>query len=191
MTPTKYGKGYLGIGPHIPTVNNKATQAYAIWSAMLRRCYSDKWHNKYPTYTECAVHVPWLNFQIFAEWFNIHYVEDYQLDKDLLVKGNKLYTPDTVCFIPHEINLILSDKNTNKLGLPQGVSINSPNTFKATLYANKIKRYLGSFNTPELAFQAYKQAKELYIKEIANRYKSTITQQAYQALIDYQVEISD
>ena len=51
--------------------------------------------------------------------------------------------------------------------------------------------WLGSFNTEIEAFNAYKKAKETYIKEIANNFNRQIDPRAYNALMNYRVEITD
>ena len=53
------------------------------------------------------------------------------------------------------------------------------------------KKCLGLFDTPELAFQAYKTFKEAYIKEQAELYKDSIEPRAYQALLNYEVSLDD
>ena len=57
---------------------------------------------------------------------------------------------------------------------------------------NKGKReYLGFFKTEIEAFNAYKQAKEKYLKELAEKWKSQIDERAYNALMNYEVHIDD
>ena len=87
----------------------------------------------------------------------------FHLDKDILVKGNKLYSEDTCSFVPAEINTLFCKANKTR----------------------------GRYNTIEEAFLAYKQAKEAYIKELANKWKDVIDPRVYEALMDYQVEITD
>ncbi len=53
------------------------------------------------------------------------------------------------------------------------------------------KIHLGSFSTPEEAFEAYKTAKEEYIKEVADKWRGQITEQVYHAMYNYKVEIID
>lgn len=81
-------------------------KAFNIWNRMLRRCYDEFIHTEHPKYIECSVCESWLSFSSFEKWFNEHYVEGWELDKDILVKGNKEYSPDKCCFVPHEINVL-------------------------------------------------------------------------------------
>lgn len=86
--PSVHGVGYLGEG-------KKAGRgkAYEAWINMLQRCYSPIYHARQPTYKDCEVCLEWHNFQNFAKWFDVNYVEGYQLDKDIKVLGNKIYAP--------------------------------------------------------------------------------------------------
>ena len=69
---------------------------------------------------------------------------------------------------------------------------NTKKAFVAQVNKNKGKpEYLGSFKTELEAFEAYKQAKESFIKEQANEFKSQIDERAYEALMNYTAEISD
>lgn len=53
------------------------------------------------------------------------------------------------------------------------------------------EKHLGSFPTQESAFEAYKQAKESYVKEVAEKWKGKIDDKAYQALLQWKIEITD
>lgn len=80
------------------------------WLRMVRRCYDDKFHESNTTYLDCDVCEEWLIFSNFASWFKEHYVEGWQLDKDILVDGNRIYSPRTCCFVPIEINSIFTNR---------------------------------------------------------------------------------
>jgi hypothetical protein len=188
---TLFNVGYLGQGNY-NTLSKNGKRYYITWIAMLERCYDEKYQEKQPTYKGCTVDERWHNFQVFAEWMEINYkqtkVGQWELDKDILVKGNKVYSPETCCFVPKEVNLIFNRRYILRGKYPIGVSLHrQSNKFKARMG----KVYLGLFNTERLAFQAYKTAKEQYIKEIADKWKDQIDPRVYQALINYQVEITD
>jgi hypothetical protein len=182
-----YEVGYFGIGKYSYKTHRKI---YDIWSKILQRCYDLKCQEKYPTYKGCLVDEKWHNFQVFAEWYETKCKENFDLDKDILFKGNKIYSSTTCTFVPHEINGILIKKDANRGKYPIGVH-KVGSRFKAQININSKKVGLGTFNTIEEAFQAYKIAKEQYIKELAEKYKEEITKQTYEALINYQVEITD
>ena len=190
--PSINGVGYIGSGKFL---YNKNTKCRGIWKSMLQRCYNKNFQEKQPTYKGCSVATEWHNFQNFAEWFEENYephMEGFHFDKDILVKGNKIYSPETCCFIPFEINLLFTANNINRGKYPIGVSFfKDLKKFISACSINGTQKSLGYFDTPEEAFQAYKTAKEKHIKEVADKWKEQITEQTYQALYNYQVEITD
>ena len=86
---------------------SRKTILYKTWFGMIRRCYDPTWIKKHPTYSNVSVCNEWLSLSSFKPWFDENYVEGYALDKDILVKGNKVYSPETCCFVPQEINNLL------------------------------------------------------------------------------------
>lgn len=194
FVPSFYGKGYMGVGKY----SFKDKRVYDLWANLLKRVYCDKSRHKFPTYTEVSVCDEWLNFQNFAEWcygqefFNAKDDKGrwYHLDKDLLSDGVKVYSPNTCCFIPKDVNVMLTLNGVNRGKFPVGVTRKSTGRFKATLSSNK-KSYLGVFDTAEDAFMVYKAAKESYVKEVAEFWKGSIDQKAYTALLNYQININD
>jgi len=185
MEKTVYNTGYIGEGIYKPYVNRKPTKTYTAWNHMIRRCYDTLYQLKVPTYIGCTIAEEWHNYQVFAHWFENNYIEGYQLDKDLLVSNNKVYSPLTCCFIPQEINKAIINKTRSTL--PIGVGKHR-DKYRARLKMSSKDKCLGYFNTIEEATDSYKKAKENYIKETAEKYKATITLQVYEALIRYKVE---
>lgn len=195
FVPSFYGKGYLGEGKY----SFKDKRVYDMWCNMLRRVYCELTRSKFPTYEDVEVYEEWLDFQNFADWCysqNSFSLKDnkgrvYQLDKDLLVKGNKLYSPNTCCFIPKDVNVLLTNNRVNRGEYPLGVSYRGDTgRFQASVSSNK-KSYLGVFDTKEEAFQAYKSAKEFHIKEVAEKWKTGLDEKAYLALLNYEISIED
>ena len=169
------------------------TNAYTHWRNMLVRCFDKKYMRCRPTYSDCTVCQEWLLFSNFKKWFDQFNYENYHLDKDILVKGNKHYSPDTCCLVPQEINTLLTKRQGSRGQHPIGVCyIKRSGKYSATLHKMR-NVHLGFFDTPEEAFQAYKSAKEQKVKELATQYfqEGKITQRVYQALMEYQVEITD
>lgn len=190
--PSVFGIGYLGEGVYRSKINNMQTKVYITWVSMLQRCYSEKSLIKHPTYKGCSVSEEWYDFQVFGDWFEENYKEGFELDKDILVKGNKIYSPETCRFIPKEINLSIGTKSNKNSILPVGVHLHvKTNKYKAQIYKNNKVYHIGLFNTPEEAFEAYKETKEAYIKELAEKWKPYITHEIYQALINWEIEIVD
>ena len=186
-----YNEGVLDIDFSCTT--DKITfKAYKIFGAMFRRCNSPVGTKHNPAYHDCDICEDWHFFSNFLRWFKENYVEGYALDKDILVKGNRVYSPDTCCFVPIEINSLLTNRRNHRR-LVVGVSETKSGRFAAH-YSKKGKLvHLGTFKTKEEAFSAYKQAKEAYIKEVADEYysKGLITKHVYDALYNWTIEITD
>ena len=169
-------------------------KARSYWRAMLQRCYCEKFLEKHPTYQGCYVCEEWLTFSNFLKWFETNYKNGYELDKDLLSsKGNKVYSPETCCFLPHELNgLFCRCNGLRRDGLPIGVRKNN-RSYSAVLRKTMNTVRVGHFHTIEDAFNAYKRAKEAYIKELAKKHydAGNINKKVYDAFINYKVEITD
>ena len=158
---------------------------------MLQRCYDEKYHAREPSYKRCRVCVEWLTFSNFQSWFNDPnngYNPNYHLDKDLIIRNNSTYSPQTCCFLPRELNALFhpAKKHANKF--PTGVQPNGCK-FRADINMYGRSKYLGVFQTVEAAFFAYKNAKEKYVKELAEKYfkEGKITERVYNALLKYEV----
>lgn len=192
--PRLYNKGYLGEGEYNAKDHKKC---YNTWMHMLSRCYSDIFQAKRPTYKGCTVCDEWLNYQVFAKWYYENYYEleneITNLDKDILFKGNKVYSPNTCVFAPQCINSLFIKSDAVRGSLPIGVRLDTRSMkFQARCNDGKRNRItLGSFDTPEEAFYAYKKYKEELIKEIADTYKGYIPDKLYKAMLKYEVEITD
>ena len=199
FTPSVYGVGHLGNEKTIDE-NGKMIKSYIVWKHMLERCYSQKFQKKHATYKGCCVCEEWLNYSNFKKWYDDNYYEiegeRMDLDKDILVKGNKIYSPDTCVFVPHNINSLFTKRNKSRGKLPIGVYFNKhANKYQAycnIFYNGKSKlKGLGLYNTIEDAFNAYKKFKEANIKQVADYYKDKIPQKLYEAMYNYEVEITD
>lgn len=196
-----YNLGYIGEGDYDTSINYKTTIQYQHWYNLLRRCYNEKDRQKYPTYIGITVCDEWLCFQNFAEWFdNNYYTVDNEkmcLDKDILHKNNKIYSPDNCVFVPQRINLLFTKRQNYRGDCPIGVRLDKRcNKFEARcniVENNKAKfKSLGQYTNPEDAFYlGYKPFKEKVIKDVAEEYKDKIPNKLYNALYRYEVEITD
>jgi len=184
LHPSVFNIAYVGIGNYSLYINRKATPAYKIWKSMLQRCYDLKWQEKQPTYTTVVVCKKWLNYQNFAEWFytKSNYKKGWQLDKDLLSKNNKVYSPKTCLFIPQALNVFLSkNKCTNTSGYTGVTWDTNKNKWRARIYEIKGNRIeLGFFTKKEDAANIYFLAQ---IKE-ANKWKEKMKNILPQQAID-------
>ena len=188
-----YGIGRLGEGSYS---KKKDLKAYEVWRSMIQRCYDAKYQLKQPTYIGCEVCEEWHCFQNFAEWHYDNYYEvpeqTMALDKDALYKGNKTYSPDTCVFIPQCINNLFTKCDKNRGNLPIGVSYHKQhNKYHSKCCRSGHTIDLGYYNTPEEAFESYKQYKEQVIKDMAEEYRNLIPEVLYNAMLNYEVEIND
>lgn len=169
-------------------------KCYELWKDMLSRCYNPHMLKRYPSYIGCSVCESWLVFSNFKRWYQKHHLEGYDLDKDILVKGNKIYSPKTCCFVPHKLNCTINRCQKSRGELPIGVHYDTQRQkFVASYRRGMTHKFIGRYNTPSEAFKAYKIAKEQYIKELSERYfqEGKITKMVYDALMKYEVEITD
>ena len=194
-SPSVFDVGILGT-KYPSSVIGVQTKEYELWNNILKRCYSDTLKKRYPTYEDCEVSENFKSYEYFYEWCHKQVgfdVNGFELDKDLLVKGNKVYSESTCVFIPKEINSLLIKRGASRGECLIGVSWHKRGkAFIAQVGKNKGKQeHLGLFNTELEAFNAYKQAKEAFVKEQANKWKSQIDIRAYEALMSYEVNIDD
>lgn len=183
-----------GIGVNDVYVTTKDQKAYSLWVRMLHRCYDPKYLAQFPTYKGCIVCDEWVIFSNFKDWFDKNYVAGYQLDKDILGgRTPKRYSPLTCCFVPQEINKLLIKRGKARGDLPIGVGRSIDGKYRAHITKRSIVVELGTYNNPEEAFKAYKEAKEAHIKEIASEYykQGKISQNVYESLLCYEVSIDD
>lgn len=184
------GKGIYTKGEYSFGKKGSPTKEYSVWLSMLTRCYNERFLISNKTYINCEVCDEWLDFQNFAKWFTQNYVEGYQLDKDILIKGNKIYSPETCCFIPQEINLLLGNHKKARGVYPIGVT-KQRNKFSVHLKIKSTQIHCGNFDTVDQAFICYKVLKENDIKARAEEFKSKISDDVYNALINYTIEKED
>ena len=135
---------------------------------MLERCYSDKFIKSRPTYIGCTVCDEWHSFMAFRAWMKTQDWKHKALDKDLLIQGNKVYSPDTCCFVTVALNNLLFDHSSARGRFPQGVTWHK----RAKKYVSSISLYgkikhIGCYGSVNAAEMAYKEAKASYLKEVA------------------------
>ena len=198
--PKVCGVGYVGEGKYKTRENGKNTDEYRIWHNMLMRCYDPKYQERCPTYKGCKVEEFFLNFQHMGEWINENYYEvlgeQMHLDKDILCKGNKVYSRHTCMFVPQRINSLLTKSDNSRGKNPIGVHPNSSGNYQVHCNNEFGKSvYLGTYFTKEEAFQVYKQYKEKVIKKVIDSYKSKIPEPFYsklrEAMYNYKIEVTD
>lgn len=177
--------------------NIRGTKFYEIWHSMVYRCYGKPPKRRRYSYGNCTVCKEWLILSKFKEWFenpDNGYRKGHQLDKDILVKGNRVYSPDTCCFVPQEINTLFHSASRKKGKYILGVNRKKgDNVYCANICVGGIRTFLGCYKSENEAFEAYREAKELYIRKLAEDYysKREITKRVYDALMAYHIKDTD
>lgn len=196
----KYNRyGYVGS----ESKNVKKDKAYSYWLHMIRRTCDIDFKNEHRNlaYKDCDVCDEWLNYSNFKKWFDKNYYEcpfggKMCLDKDILHKGNKIYSPENCCFVPNNINVAFLKQKYHKnknipIGSKQIKLKNGKFKYIVRVTEHGKEHHVGVFYSKQEAFMAYKEEKERYLKELAELYKPYIPQRVYKAMIDYEVEDND
>ena len=192
--PTLFGVGI--IGDKYPTSRNGTlTREYKLWAKMLERCYNENYQRNYPTYKGCEVSKNFKSYEYFYEWCNRQegfcYAPEWHLDKDLLNKGGKLYSEENCVFLPKEINVAFTKNDAKRGDSPVGVNKKGNKFVAWCKKGNNLREYLGTYDTKEQAFYAYKETKENYLKTLAEQYRDRLDTRAYNAIVNYKVSIDD
>lgn len=204
--PDVYGVGILG-EKYPSKINYKNTKEYIIWRSMLMRCFDEKYRKKQLAYEDVCCCEEWLFYENFYEWLhgqeNFDKWEDgemFAIDKDILVKENRVYSPATCLLVPKNVNSLFIKQNRKRGELPIGVSYCKEKDYKQyrayvsmRVLGKRFAKTIGYYDTPEKAFYAYKQYKEKIIKQLAQEEydKGNITKRCYEAMMNYKVEIDD
>ena len=200
--PKIFNKGYFGVGKYCSRnkVNGKwttQTKEYHAWINMLSRCYDPNYictKAGQECYSGVQVSDSWLNFQLFAEWYCIKISElklkspdtKFVLDKDLLSASNKIYSAETCCLIPEELNSLivnrLSRNNTKKLS---SIRKCKTGTYSITISLNKKPTTFSGYKTENECFDLYLRNKEKELNNSIEKYKSVLSEKVYLALLEY------
>ena len=182
--PEVFGVGYVGDAKTVDE-NNKNLMSYNCWHNMLMRCYSETYQRNKPTYKKCEVCDEWLCYSNFKKWYddNIYEInEELNLDKDILISNNYIYSPKTCIFVPKYINSLFKGCN-KKSSLPSGIGFKN-NKYEARIKIKGKLKYLGVYKTIEEANEVYRNAKLELIKNTAEEYKDKIPIKLYDRLIE-------
>lgn len=192
--PTVFGIGIIG-SKYKSKINNKYTIEYRTWQNMLQRCYDSKYKEKHPAYKNVFCCNEWLLYENFYEW--LHSQDNFDkwillcrgaLDKDIIVKNNIVYSPNTCSLVSQKVNSLFIKRKEYRGDYPIGVS-----KLEKYYAVDCHGKYIGLRNTPEEAFDLYKEYKEKIIKQVAQEEydKGNITKKCYEAMMKYEVEITD
>ena len=185
-----YGVGVSTSGKYKISHNYHHTTEYTLWKNMLRRCYNSSEQIKCPTYRGCIVSENFKIFQYFAEWCNSQVGfgnKGWQLDKDIIGDG-KLYSEDTCCFVPREINQLLTDARSIRGKWPIGVThIKHMNKFEASVTKLNKRCVLGYYKSSDEAHMVYRVEKEQHVKCMAALYQEDLDSRVFSALLKWEV----
>ena len=151
-------------------------------------------NNVVTSYEDVTCCDEWLSFGNFVEWVNkeVGYSgkpEGTELDKDILVKGNKIYSPEACSFVPTAVNSLLNDCGAGRGEFPVGVCFEKCRSkFKVQMRCFGRQKHLGHYTTIESASFAYKTAKEAQIKIVATQYKDVLSPAVYESLMNWEIE---
>lgn len=173
--------------PVITYVNGVKTldTTYRVWSNMINRCYRPENLKRNTTYKECTVCDDWLYFSKFREWMLSQDYEGKSLDKDLLVGGNKVYSPFTCMFIDLKVNSSLTLSNKIRGECPLGVCYeNSKGYFRAACHNGIEKVYLGGYKCPQEAHRKWQLYKITTLNNLKDSQPDFLVKIGLQRIID-------
>lgn len=137
------------------------------WHCMLKRCYS----KNYPTYADVFVCDEWLTFSNFSKWLvsNPNW-QELELDKDLLVSGNRVYSPNTCVLVPHYINKSFRFRIGELTSVKLDRSSPTPK-WQFTCRFDGEQVYFGRYFTKEEAVKVWRVKKSESLSIVLNRYR--------------------
>lgn len=186
---TVFKKGYHGCSESITDKESDNYPIYRKWVNMMQRCYSKKVHKLKPYYKGCKACEEWHSFANFRKWYveNAMIGKKLDLDKDILLQGSKIYSPETCCLVPHFTNTVFEER-TSKNCVVKNAKTGMYDAFMSILGKNE---NIGSFDTEEKARKAYVEYKTDYIRKLAQKSKGKVPEKVYDAMMRWKVEICD
>lgn len=183
------GKLAYNSGRFPTKIKHVRVPAYEIWRHMVVRCwYTKEAGNK--RYSDVFVSDDWLDYSnYYQDVVNMigYNLDGFVLDKDILSGDVKVYSRETCCFVPHEINVAFTKSDATRGEYLIGVDFHK----KTGKFRARHQKHLGFFDTEMEAYLVYKEAKEKHLKDLAEKYKEVVDPRAYEALLSYKVEITD
>lgn len=173
-----------GVGSVITKDTVCDKKSYSTWSDILRRCYSDKGETRWKSYSDCSICDEWLIYDNFKVWYDKNYIEGFDIDKDILIQGNRVYSPDTCCFVPPEINSFFRKYAKGKKTLPVGIR-KVGEKYQASICFEGKSKYLGLFDNIKDALDVYIAHKKENVAYLLNKWKSFLPQKVCDAIKIY------
>lgn len=171
-------------------INGKEIKSYQAWRNMISRCYCNNTRNRYKTYEDCEVSDEWKYFSNFKKWFDEHHIEGYDLDKDLLIPNNRIYSAETCIFVPHRLNTLFRELGRAKECSMAGVSFDKKpnhNKYRVVFRSNGKSKCLYGFKTEIEAHNSYVKSKIEEVRRVANEFydNGDIDDKVYNAVVTY------
>lgn len=184
---TTFNMGYHGCSE---SITNKRSDNYVIylkWANMMQRCYSKKVHKLKPYYKGCKVCEEWHNFANFRKWYveNVMIGKKLDLDKDILLQGSKIYSPETCCLVPHFTNIVFVEHGTKTCIVFNNVT----GKYDVGMSILRKREDIGTFDTEDEANNAFIEYKTDYIRKLAQKSKGKVPEKVYEAMMRWEVEI--
>ncbi len=152
-----FGVGKLDVHPVF--IDGKKIRAYRVWFGMLKRCYG-KGSAYRAAYDGCVVDEEWRLFSNFKKFYDDNYQPGFELDKDLLSPGNKIYSSKNCVFIPQALNSFVTSRDSRRGDYPIGVCLRKGSRkFQADIKVNGKNKHLGLFDDPFVAHLAWYEEK--------------------------------
>lgn len=181
MKKSMFGIGYLGCSD----VDVQGT-IYRKWANMMQRCYSEVTHKLKPYYKNCRVCEEWWNFSNFREWYRENIIEgrQFDLDKDILVQGNNVYSPNTCALVTHYANTVFQRRGI-ETNIVQCVTTGKFNASATIL--GKIKE-IGAYETREEAERQLLLYRKEFINQFAKKNRNKVPNKVYEAMVKWNTE---
>jgi len=179
--------GYYGCDDFIST-----TKEYAVWLAMMYRCYGE--NSRAVAYDDCTITEEWWNYANFRKWYREHYYDfsgaTMEIDKDITVKGNREYGPSTCAIVPGFINLSVLNCEGKRGDHPMGIAkVSNYYVVTGNTKSQKIKDM--RFNTAEEAFAVYKAERERHLHKLGASMRGKIPEAVCNSLAAWTINITD
>ena len=161
-------------------------KSYKHWKKMRSRCYNIKELNKKKCYQNTLICDEWQDYEKYKVWYDEHYIDGWQIDKDLLSDSEKIYSPQTCCFLPIELNAFLSSFTKNSTSNTPCIGVFIRYGRYHARYRTPEKYYnLGTFETLEEAKYAYNSFKKQRFLEHIEKYKDQLEPRVLDALLKF------
>lgn len=181
--PNLYNVGFLGVGTYAMTINGKPTCAHKAWSGVIERCYSTRLRHSRPCYSDVTISGDWHNFQNFAKWFYSQRGAElgWEIDKDLLVTGNKHYSPETCILLPRRLNTAIIHVGSNENVL--GYSYHPVSKLYSTMVSTPAGGRNIYFKTKDECVKYYYKSKSEQLSSLANEWREELDPKAFDSFI--------